>query len=156
MTKFGNEILTSEFPDDNGSADSRVTEALVKAANTRDALDVAELVSLLPEIRVLVPVVAEVDDVDENGADKSSHMSSVVFKSADGRVGLPVFTCVETLLLWNPQARPVPRKLRDVADAAIHEKHDAVLIDMASDHRFALQGANLARVAGVDFQPVYF
>ncbi|MEY4322789.1 MAG: hypothetical protein RL410_570, partial [Actinomycetota bacterium] len=85
-----------------------------------------------------------------------SHMSSVLFQSADGRVGLPVFTCLEALHQWNPEARPVPRNLREVAHSAVEEKYDAVLIDMASSHRFALQGINLARVAGVEVQRIYF
>ncbi|MEY4347960.1 MAG: hypothetical protein RIS43_379 [Actinomycetota bacterium] len=154
MTKFGHDILTSEFPDDDGSAHPGVIEAL-KAVTTDNSDSMNHLIELLISIRVLVPVVAEIDERDENGADKSSHMSSVLFQSADGRVGLPVFTCVETLNHWNPEARPVPRSLRDVAASAIQEKYNAVLIDMASSHRFALQGINLARVAGVEVQPVY-
>jgi hypothetical protein len=155
MTKFGSEILASEFPDDDGSADSLVLSLLVQFSQSQSEELRQQLVSAFKAIRVLVPVMANVDEVDEEtGADKSSHMSSVIFKSADGRTGLPVFTGVEALNQWDPQARPVPRFLRDVARSAIDEKFDAVLIDMASAHRFALQGISLAEVAGIEFHTV--
>lgn len=155
MAKFGSEILASDFPDDNGSADLAALRLLVQFSQSQSGISRQQLVSALKPIRVLVPVMANVDEVnEETGADKSSHMSSVIFKSADGRTGLPVFTGVDTLTQWDAQARPVPRFLSDVARSAIEEKFDAVLIDMASEHRFALQGISLAEVAGIEFHTV--
>ncbi|MEY4323693.1 MAG: hypothetical protein RL410_1474, partial [Actinomycetota bacterium] len=59
MAKFGHEILTSEFPDDDGSIDPKVTAALI-AAQSKNQQDIGALIDLLANIRVLVPVLAEV------------------------------------------------------------------------------------------------
>ncbi len=150
MTRFGSEVLTSNFPDDNGSANPEVMAALHVHALAKTALTEAGVITSLRGTRLLVPVVARADEVDEFGADKDSHIAAVTFKSHDGRVGLPVFTSVEALSLWDPNARPVPQTAELVARSCLDQKLDGLLIDMASDHRCALGRAGIERLAGAN------
>ena len=71
MTRFGSEILTSNFPDDNGSANPEVMAALHVHALTKTALTEAGVITSLRGTRLLVPVVARADEVDDFGAIKT-------------------------------------------------------------------------------------
>ncbi|MEN9710364.1 MAG: hypothetical protein RL441_356 [Actinomycetota bacterium] len=146
MTRFGSEILSSDFPDDDGSANPELLAALHLHLRARTELTEAAIITSLRESRLLVPVVARVDEVDERGADKDSHIAAVTFQSRDGRVGLPAFTSLETLKQWDPEARPVPQKAVLVAASCLEQGLDALLIDMASEHRHALTADALKRL----------
>lgn len=147
MTRFGSEILTSDFPDDDGAAIPEVLAALHVHALSKTALTEAGVITALRGTRLLVPVVARVDAVDERGADKDSHIAAVTFLSQDGRVGLPAFTSLESLSEWDPNARPIPQKAELVAQSCVQQGLDGLLIDMASSHRCALGKAALERLA---------
>ena len=129
------------FAGDDGRAD----ELLRKALDADDADAVLRL--LVAGARLLVPVVAVVDELDESGADTASHMASVSLLQADGRRGLLAFTSVETLAAWDARARPVPVLAPAVAAAALDEGADGVLVDIAGPVRFALDGVALRAVA---------
>lgn len=152
MTRFGTEIAASAFPDDDGSANPEVLAALHIHAVSKSALTEAGVITSLRGARLLVPIVAQADAVDASGVEKDSHIAAVTFESRDGRVGLPAFTSVETLLAWDPQARPIPQLAQHVAQACLDQGHDALLIDMASSHRCALTSAALRRLATVAMQ----
>jgi hypothetical protein len=147
MTRFGSEILTSDFPDDDGSANPEVVAALHIHARAKFDLTEAGVITSLRGSRLLVPVVARVDALDETGADKDSHIAAVTFQSRDGRVGLPAFTSLEALAAWDPNARPIPQKAELVAASCLEQGLDALLIDMASEHRCALTRAALERLS---------
>lgn len=130
------------FAGDEGDADP----ALRAALESGDAEGV--LTRLRQGARLLVPIVAVLDEVDDDGGgDKSSHMASVSLVQADGRRGLLAFTSVDTLAAWDARARPVPATAPDVAAAALEEGADGVLVDIAGPIRFALDGDALRRVA---------
>ena len=134
------------FAADDGSADPLLVQALDKCA--AGSIPVDDVVTLLCEgARLLVPIVAVLDERDESGGDKSSHMASVSLVQPDGRRGLLAFTSVAALAAWNPQGRPVPVAAPDVARAALAEGAQGVLLDIAGPVRFALDGAHLERVA---------
>jgi len=147
MTRFGSDILVSQFPDDDGMADPALIDLLQRVASSPTEADVVALVVALQSARFLVPVVSQVDSM-EAGVEKDSHMASVTFVASDGRVGLPVFTGTDAMNDWDPLSRPVPRAALDVFRQAHADGNDAVLIDMASDHRFAVQGTMLNLLAG--------
>lgn len=131
----------SAFAGDDGRADPALRQAL----ESGDAE--GTLIRLRQGARLLVPVVAVLEEIDEDGADKSSHMASVSLVQADGRRGLLAFTSVDTLKAWDPLARPVPATAPDVAAAALEEGADGVLVDIAGPIRFALDGDALQAVA---------
>lgn len=147
--------VPSAFASDDGSAPAALREALDRYAT--DATAHSDVVAAIASARLLVPVVAVLDEAEtvrtSDGSpvtqDKSSHMATVSLVQADGRRGLLAFTSVETLARWDAQARPVPAAAVDVAAAAVAEGAHGVLIDIAGPVRFALDGPNLAGLAAI-------
>ncbi len=141
MEGAGRRIETPDaFAGDDGRADPRWEPAYADPASV-EAL-------LRSGVRLLVPIVAVLDDVDaQTGADKSSHMASVSLVQSDGRRGLLAFTGIEALARWDPTARPVPVTSHQVAAAALEEGADGVLVDIAGPVRFAIDGEFLAELA---------
>ncbi len=137
----GRRIETPDaFAGDDGRADPRWEPAYA------DPVAVEAL--LRSGVRLLVPIVAVLDEVDaQTGADKSSHMASVSLVQPDGRRGLLAFTGTESLARWDPAARPVPVTSHQVAAAALEEGADGVLVDIAGPVRFAIDGEFLAELA---------
>lgn len=130
------------FSADEGAPDPRWAE--VFAAD--DGAAVADL--LRDDVRLLVPIVAVLDEVEPDGSDKSSHMASVSMVAPDGRRGLLAFTGLAALHRWDLQARPVPAWASQVAAAAVAEGAEGVLVDVAGPVAFAIDGELLAELAG--------
>ncbi|MGH3457798.1 SseB family protein [Aeromicrobium sp.] len=108
------------FPDDDGTIDSALADALG---------DDAEVLAVLGDVRVFVPVVALLGD-SPAGTDKNADMAAVLMTGADGRKALLAFSSVATMAAWNPDARPVPVRGRDAARAALDEDASALLLDL--------------------------
>lgn len=147
MTRFGDEILTSDFPDDDGSADLDLLQALATFESAPGPATRALVVSKLKTARLLVPVVAKVIEKSEDGSDKSSEIQQVHFVSNDGRTATLAFTSIDALKNWDPAARPIPQWARLVAQSAIELGHDAMILDFASSHRIALSATDLREAA---------
>jgi len=58
-------------------------------------------------------------------------MAMVTLTAPDGQRALPVFTGVDSLAAWDPQARPSPVTADRMAQAAITERCDVVIVDLA-------------------------
>lgn len=130
-----------DFTADDGAADPRWAAAFEDG----DGGAVEQI--LRDGVRLLVPIVAVLDDADVDGADKSSHMASVSLVQADGRRGLLAFTSLATMQRWNPVARPVPVWAAQVAAAALAEHADGVLVDVAGPMAFAVEGGLMRDLA---------
>ncbi|KAA6222904.1 SseB family protein [Streptomyces albofaciens JCM 4342] len=144
-------IPTSDFSDDDGSADPELAAALADHAAAPTADTENRLLPLLSRARLLVPVVAVLGEV-ETGPDglkreKTSDMAVPTLQAPDGRRALPAFTSMETLHRWRPDARPVAVPLRQALLAAAHEKADTVVIDLAGPATYQLTGAALRALA---------
>lgn len=142
-------LLGPGFPGDTGEADPAVAAALVEYAEGR-APYVAVLAALCAA-RVLVPVVAVLGEVeyDENGLprEKSADMATVLMTGADGRQGLLAFTSLASLQAWQADARPVPVRVRDAAEAALHDGATALLVDLAGPVPFVIEERDLRPLA---------
>jgi len=142
-------LLGPGFPGDTGAADPAVAEALTEYAAGR-APYVAVLAALC-SARVLVPVVAVLSEVEYDDAglarDKSADMATVLLTGADGRQGLLAFTSLDALQTWQSDARPVPVKVRDAAEAALHDGATALLVDLAGPVPFVVEEADLRALA---------
>lgn len=139
------------FAEDDGSADPRLAEAL--AAYAAAALDAPGLAFALAGRRLMVPLVAvldEVEEVDGLRTEKSSHMATVTLVAPDGRRGLLAFTSVASMASWDPAARGIPARAETVAAAALEEGADAVLLDVAAPRPSALDRGLLAEVCAAD------
>jgi hypothetical protein len=153
------DILAPAYPDDTGAADKALSTVL--AAHARGAASYADVLAVLVQARLLVPVVAVLGEVDESGADKTSDMATVLLTGADGRQALLAFTCLETMAAWRGDARPVAVPSSDAAKAALQDGAAAMLVDLAGPVTFVVEGEDLyglgagwtlARVARPDGQ----
>jgi hypothetical protein len=136
--------MTTTWGDDSGACPPLTAQALASG------MPVAVAAAIRQE-RLLVPVVKApagslpVDDADACGTGDA--MASVTFVAADGRRALLAFSSLAALLAWDPGARPLPQAGADIAASAVAGGMDALIIDIASDHRVALQGAELQLAA---------
>jgi hypothetical protein len=136
--------VTEAFVDDDGSCPPLLARAL------ESGVPIAVAAALRQE-RLLVPVVkAPEGSLPEDDADPcgtGDAMASVTFLANDGRTALLAFSSMDALRAWNPEARPLPRPGREIAASAMAGGMDALIIDIASAHRLAVQGDDLHRAA---------
>ena len=122
---------SSPYADDDGTASPELLAALDRfAAEGAGALP--ELVGVLENVRVLVPVLAEavvVDEVDGLQVDREASTGVVAIAAPDGRQVLPVFSSVATMAAWRTDARPVPVQARQAAGSAVTEGWELLVID---------------------------
>lgn len=103
---------------DAGDADPELTAAL-------ESGDVGMIRRRLLQTRVLVPIVA-------TGEESTAAVMAVPrLVGADGRHALPVFTSYAALRAWRADSRPVPMAGEQAIAAAISERYDAVIVDVA-------------------------
>ncbi len=125
------EIPESIFADDDGSADARLAQALIKYSRGKAPL--TDVVEALAYARVLIPVFAngEQRHVGKHGLQQDTVASTgvVAVQMPDGRAALPAFTDVEAMRLWNPDARPIPAEGPRAALAAVNESWSAIVLN---------------------------
>lgn len=144
------------FGDDDGSmpeAYRRIHEAF-RAGETGQA----QVATVLRDLRVLIPLVAEIGEagVNDQGVivDKSADLSIVTVSGPNGSPVLPVFTSTETMRAWNADARPVPVEMRRALLAAVAEQTNHVIVDPGSETEFGLRRpATWALAQGQDWTP---
>jgi hypothetical protein len=132
------------FDDDDGSADTALSEAL-------QAGEQGPILAALTKARLLVPVVAMLGEVeyDDRGLahDKTSDMAVALLTGQDGRNALLAFTSTASLALWSPEARPMPAQSQLVATAAIQEGAAAIVLDVAGPAPAVLETDDVRRLA---------
>ena len=133
-----------QFRDDDGTADPRVTEALV-AYHTGQGSE-QDALAALAAARLLVPVVAVLADGSAAEGDKNSEMVLPTLIGQDGRPAVLAFTGLDALARWRPKARPVPAESDRVWRAAVADGC-AVVIDVAGPVPLAVEGTRLAALA---------
>ncbi|WP_062377440.1 SseB family protein [Demequina pelophila] len=125
------EIPESIFADDDGSADAHLAQALIRHSHGKTAL--ADVVDALTYARVLVPVVASghARFVGKHGVEQDEVASTgvVAVEMPDGRRALPIFTDVDAMRAWSPQARPIPAEGPRAALAAVSEGWSAMVLN---------------------------
>ena len=132
----GRQITDTGFGSDDGSADPSVAQAL------RVPHDERELMRALADARFLVPIVADATEVVQDGsmlADKAADMAVAVLVAPDGTRALPVFTSLDTLHAWDSSARPSPVTAAHAAQAAVSERADEIVVDVAGPATVALR-----------------
>ncbi|MFG2601192.1 SseB family protein [Streptomyces sp. NPDC048462] len=136
------------YSDDDGTADPALSSALAAWAENREA--VGPVLEALRAARLLVPVVAVLGEVEEDGnglrREKTSDMAVPTLQAGDRRA-LPAFTSTASLARWDPQARPVAVPLHQALQAAVHEKADTLVLDLAGPVAFEVTGSALLALA---------
>ena len=168
VTVANKNIPDSGFSDDDGSADPRLSAALAAWAEDRTA--VGPVLEALKGARLLVPVVAVLGEVEEDSEEDSGEGREAPGKGGSGRRGgglrrektsdmavptlkagnrtaLPAFTSTDSLARWDPQARPVAVPLHQALQAAVHEKADTIVLDLAGPVPYELTGPALLALA---------
>lgn len=144
----GRSLASPQFPGDDGSADPILRQAFAVGAQPVTAQMSRDLsLELLMGSRLLVAVVAVLDGLDEQGGDKDSHMSVVSMVNPQGEKGLLAFTGIDSMAMWDPQARPVPVSGPDAARAALDSAASAIVIDVSGPARHVVTGERLAFLA---------
>lgn len=121
-------MSTLDSKNDKGGADP-VLLALLQ--NKADGFE-KSVFNRLVNSRLIGAIVAKKDENVE--------MMQALFSSNDGRVAMPVFTSLDELTKWNKEARPLPLIANDFAQQTIDQELDAIIVDIASDHRFVIKG----------------
>lgn len=142
----GAELPESVFANDDGSPNPYIRSVLRNYAQSATAESARNLLDALLDARLLVPVIAELDSM-ESGVEKDSHMKSVEFHSADGRRALLAFSGSDSLEAWDESARPVPRVAFIVAQSALEQGLDALIIDIGGPVPTAIDGTLLSLLA---------
>jgi hypothetical protein len=128
--------ITPAAPDDDGAADPSLIAALA-------AGDLDRFVQLLPQVRLLVPVVA----LPATGAASGeAEMAVPALVNEAGRRALPVFTCLAELVAWRDDARPVPMRGARVLAGAVAEGYDGVVVDVAGERPVTLDRTALEKI----------
>ncbi len=147
----GKSIPSHGFSGDTGAADAALARRPRRRRTTRRATTRrSPLMEHAAQARWLVPVVAVAAEVDESGphaVDTRSDMAAVTLTSPDGSRALPMFTSLESLAAWDPDARPVPVRAAAAAQAAISEECHVLVVDVASRHATVLRPSMLWALA---------
>ena len=135
------EVKYHSFEDDDGGQDAALAAALA-ALGSGDG-DEAAVVRALASARVFVPIVAEVAQttVKRDGlvSDKEADMALVTVEAPDGRRTLPVFSSVEAVARWHPDARPVAVYAPRAALSAVAEQAQLMVLDPGSERPFVVR-----------------
>lgn len=119
---------------DDGTAPAAFLAAM--AAFRSGERSLADVVDALRSCRFLIPLVAVAGETGTTPegllVDKTQELSIITVAGPDGRPVLPVFSSVEAMSRWRPDARPVPADAVRIALAAASEQTDRVVIDARS------------------------
>ena len=145
----GRSFGANPFEGDDGSADPALLEAITNFKN--GLVSASDVVEAFSNARLLVPLVANLgeSEVGEHGLkiDKSAELSIVTVQAPDGQPALPVFSSVEAMSIWNPNARPVPNNARAIALAAASEGNTRIVLDPLSPTEFVIRRPAIAAIA---------
>ncbi len=145
----GRSFGETAFADDDGSAPPALVEAIERFRSR--VADEAAVVDAIRSARLLIPLVAQLGESGANDhgvmVDKSAELSIVTVAGPDGRNVLPVFSSVDAMQRWNPNARPVPADGVRVALAAADEGTDLVVLDPTSVTEFVVRRPALWAIA---------
>ncbi len=149
------EIPESIFSDDDGAADAHLAQALIRYSSGR--IPLTEVVDALAFARVLVPVLAsgELRYAGSHGFDRDAVASTgvVAVRLADGRAALPIFTDVDAMRAWKPEARPVPAEGPRAALAAVSENWSCLVLNPGMEAIVIPRPATWALAQGRQWRP---
>jgi hypothetical protein len=152
----GRELPLQPFAGDPGEADPALAAALTGAG--QGTVAVADVVRALAAARVMISLVAAVGEghpiPDHVRGDLGAEAVLVTIIGPDGRRALPIFSSVQTIATWNPDARPVPVESTRAALSAVAEECDLLVLDPAGPVRFDVPRAAMwAMAQGRDWVP---
>lgn len=134
------------FAGDHGDPDPALRAVLATAYD--GGANYPRAIAALCTARLLLPIVATGDDGSEGpDPDRHAEMAAVLIQSDAGATAVPVFTGLDALTAWKPDARPVPCTLDDVAATAVETGASAVIVDLPGPHSLVIEGELIAELA---------
>jgi hypothetical protein len=137
----GRSFDSNPFANDDGSANPKLIQAL--AEFRANPVDPRGVFNAFASSRLLIPLLADLGESGEGAhghtVDKSADLSIVTVQTPDGQTGLPVFSSVAAMAVWNKSARPVPADAARVALAAASEGNTRIVLDPGSDTEFVFR-----------------
>jgi hypothetical protein len=151
----GRQFSANSWADDDGSTPAAIAQALAVVPEAR----LSALVEALRESRLLIPLIAELNEAEDGPhglkVDKSADLAIVAVSTPDGKTAIPAFSSVAELANWRADARPVPVQAAQVMVAAASEGHERVVIDPAGA-AIGLRRPALAAIAqGLPWLPAH-
>lgn len=144
----------ARFADDHGDADPFVRERLARAEGLEGYL---RAIAALGGARLLLPIVATGDEHTEVTGrllssevpqpERHAEMAAVTLVDPELGTLLVAFTGLDALQAWNPQARPVPCTLDDLAATVGESGASQLLIDPAGPHPLVVGDDLVAELA---------
>jgi len=141
----GRSFESNPFSNDDGSANPYLIKALAEfqVNLSSDQGDPRPVFNAFSKSRLLIPLLANLGESGEGAhgqiVDKSADLSIVTVQTPDGQTGMPVFSSVAAMAVWNPKARPVPSDAVRVALAAASEGNTRIVLDPGSDTEFVFR-----------------
>jgi len=127
----GRTLSASPFAADDGAADPALMVALEVHRRGGAGLDV--VLDALRGTRVLVPVMAHGNGRAEGPhgqpTDHEASAGVVALAAPDGRSVLPIFSSVQAMAAWSPEARPVPALAETAALSTVEQGWDLMVLD---------------------------
>ena len=149
------ETAPSPFAGDGGTAPPAFLAAHADFVAGRAGPEA--VVAALQDVRLLVPLLADLGEAgvhDGHVVDRSAELALVTVAGPDGRRVLPAFSSAAAMAVWNPSARPVPARARQVALGAAADGTELVIVDPGSPTCFGLRRSALEALArGVPWAP---
>ena len=147
----GAAVPTPLDPSDDGSPSPALQSALTSvAAGRATGVDVLQA---LAGARLLVPVVALLDEVEVDGEgrqrEKESSMATIIAESPQHGRALLAFSSTDAMKQWRADARPVAVLGPLAARAALAESVEAMVVDIEGPIAFAISGDELLLLAAV-------
>jgi hypothetical protein len=141
----------SRFAGDDGSADPAFAALLGDFSAGRAPL--RDVVAALAGVRILVPVL--------DGAavrvlgDDHDHTTGVVAVAApDGRRAMPIFSSLDAMRAWRPEARPLPNETIRAALVAVNQGWGLLVLDPAGPVAVTVpRPAMWALARGIEWEP---
>ena len=133
---------STRFLGDDGSPDPLVRAAM---AAVTDSVSYSRAVVALCASRLLMPIVASGDETDEPDPERHAEMAAVTL--TDGTTThLLAFTGMDALRAWQPDARPVPCHLDELAASVEPAGATELLLDLAGPTPLVLGGEVLSMI----------
>lgn len=159
LSGAGNPLHT--FDGDDGLMTAQIAQA--RELLLQGALTEAGFVEALRAQRLFVPVLATRAEEGQRLAspeapvgDKQADIALISLTSSSGRRTMPIFTSVQALTQWHPEARPVAAETERVMLAALDEGAELVVLDPGSEVDFVIRRPAMTALAqGVCWTPSY-
>lgn len=145
----GRRFEANRFAADDGTAPAAWLAAVRRFR--LGEIRISDVIAELHRTRLLIPLVAHLEqgEITSGGltADKAAELATVTVATPDGQRALPVFSSVQAMQAWNPDARPVPAEAPRVALAAAGEHTPRVVVDPGTESEFVVRWPALEALA---------